>query len=47
MPELIDNSSSAGSDVLAYDINGDGAIDIFTATKRGAYIYWGIKKPAK
>jgi hypothetical protein len=47
VPELIDNSSGAGSDVLAYDINGDGAIDIVTATKRGAYIYWGIKKPAK
>ncbi len=24
---------------------GDGAIDIVTATKRGAYIYWGIKSP--
>ncbi len=46
-PELIDNSSGAGSDVLAYDINADGVMDIVTATKRGAYIYWGTKQPAK
>lgn len=44
VPELIDNGSGAGSDVLAYDINGDGAIDIVTATKLGAYIYWGSYK---
>lgn len=31
-PELIDNSSGAGSYVLAYDINGDGAVDVVTAT---------------
>jgi hypothetical protein len=47
IPELIDNTSGAGSDVLAYDINGDGAIDIVSATKRGAYIYWGTKKTTK
>jgi hypothetical protein len=44
VPELIDNGSGAGSDVLAYDINGDGAMDIVTATKLGAYIYWGSHK---
>ena len=44
VPELIDNSSGAGSDVLAYDLNGDGAMDIVTATKLGAYIYWGKPK---
>jgi hypothetical protein len=50
VPELIDNSSGAGSDVLALDLNGDGAMDIVTATKRGAYIYWGkptVSKAAK
>jgi Domain of Unknown Function (DUF1080)/FG-GAP-like repeat len=41
-PELIHNSSGAGSDVLATDLNGDGRIDIVTATKRGLYIFWGL-----
>ena len=41
MPELIHNRSGAGSDVLATDLNGDGAIDIVTATDRGTYIFWG------
>ena len=41
VPELIHNSSGAGSDLLATDLNGDGAIDIVTATKRGLYIFWG------
>ncbi len=43
-PELIDNSSGAGDDLLAIDLNGDGILDIVSATKRGLYIYWG--KPA-
>jgi hypothetical protein len=47
VPELIDNSSGSGSDVLAVDLNGDGAMDIVTATKRGAYIYWGKPKASK
>jgi hypothetical protein len=50
VPELIHNSSGAGSDVLATDLNGDGIIDIVTATKRGLYIFWGqpdVTKPRK
>jgi hypothetical protein len=41
VPNLIHNSSGAGSDVLAMDLNGDGIMDIVTATKRGLYIFWG------
>jgi hypothetical protein len=41
VPELVHNSSGAGSDVLATDLNGDGVMDIVTATKRGLYIFWG------
>ena len=41
VPELIHNRSGAGSDVLATDLNGDGAIDIVTSTDRGTYIFWG------
>jgi hypothetical protein len=47
VPELIHNSSGAGSDVLATDLNGDGTIDIVTATKRGLYIFWGQPGAAK
>jgi Domain of Unknown Function (DUF1080)/FG-GAP-like repeat len=47
VPELIHNSSGAGSDVLAMDLNGDGAIDIVSATKRGLYIFWGQPGAAK
>ena len=41
MPELIDNESGAGSDLLATDLNHDGAIDIVTATRYGTFIFWG------
>jgi hypothetical protein len=47
MPELVHNSSGAGSDVLAMDLNGDGAVDIVSATKRGLYIFWGQPGAAK
>jgi Domain of Unknown Function (DUF1080)/FG-GAP-like repeat len=41
VPELIDNHSGAGSDLLAVDLNNDGAVDIVTATRFGTFIYWG------
>jgi hypothetical protein len=41
VPELINNWSGAGSDVLAVDLNRDGAMDVVTATKLGTYIFWG------
>ena len=45
VPELIDNRSGVGSDVLAKDLNGDGAIDIVTSVRSGTYIFWG--RPSK
>jgi hypothetical protein len=45
VPELIHNRSGVGSDVLAIDLNKDGAIDIVTSTNRGTFIFWG--KPRK
>ncbi|HTS27003.1 MAG TPA: FG-GAP-like repeat-containing protein [Bryobacteraceae bacterium] len=45
VPELIHNRSGAGSDVLAIDLNNDGALDIVTSTNRGTFIFWG--KPKK
>jgi Domain of Unknown Function (DUF1080)/FG-GAP-like repeat len=41
VPHLIHNSSGAGDNVLPVDLNGDGIMDIVTATKRGLYIFWG------
>nr|WP_294793425.1 VCBS repeat-containing protein [uncultured Mucilaginibacter sp.] len=44
VPELVHNRSGVGSDVLATDLNKDGAIDIVTATNRGVFIYWNTPK---
>jgi hypothetical protein len=41
VPELIHNQSGVGSDVLAVDLNKDGAMDIVTSTKLGTFIFWG------
>jgi hypothetical protein len=41
VPHLIDNHSGVGSDVLAVDLNKDGAMDVVTATRFGTFIYWG------
>jgi hypothetical protein len=41
VPELIHNRSGAGSELVAVDLNKDGAVDIVTATDRGTFIFWG------
>lgn len=40
VPHLIDNSSGAGSDLTAADLNHDGKVDIITATRMGTFIFW-------
>jgi hypothetical protein len=47
IPELIHNRSGAGSDVLAVDLNKDGAVDIVTSTDRGTFIFWGMPRENK
>lgn len=47
VPELIHNRSGVGSDVLAKDLNGDGAVDIVTSTRLGTFIFWGKPNGSK
>jgi hypothetical protein len=47
VPELIHNRSGAGSELVAVDLNGDGAVDIVTATDRGTFIFWGKPRTGK
>ena len=47
VPQLIHNRSGVGSDVLAEDLNNDGAVDIVTGTNRGVFIYWNTPKGKK
>jgi hypothetical protein len=44
VPELIHNMSGAGSQILAEDINRDGAIDVVTSGTNGAYVFFGTRK---
>jgi len=47
VPELINNRSGAGSQLLATDLNKDGAMDIVTSNNRGTFIFWGTAKKKK
>jgi hypothetical protein len=44
IPQLVDTHSGVGSDLVAEDLNKDGAVDIVTSTRFGTFIYWGIPK---
>jgi hypothetical protein len=41
VPELIHNESGAGSQVLASDLNHDGAVDIVSPGRFGTVLFWG------
>lgn len=43
VPHLIHNDSGAGDNLLPVDLNGDGIMDIVSATKRGLFVFWGQK----
>ena len=47
VPELVHNRSGAGSQVLAADLNKDGAVDLVTSTTQGAFIFFGSRSPAR
>jgi hypothetical protein len=39
VPQLIDDASGLGTQVSAVDVNGDGAPDVLTASKLGAFVF--------
>ena len=45
VPELINNASGAGSQVVAIDMNKDGIVDVLTGGANGSFIFFG--KPRK
>jgi hypothetical protein len=47
VPELVHNQSGAGSQVLAVDLNKDGAIDIVTSTTQGVFVFFGTRTRTK
>jgi hypothetical protein len=44
-PELINNASGAGSQVMAVDMNKDGIIDVLTTGANGSFIFFGKPRP--
>jgi hypothetical protein len=47
VPELVHNRSGAGSQVLAIDLNKDGAVDLVTSTMQGAFVFLGNRGGGK
>jgi hypothetical protein len=41
VPELVHNASGAGSQLVAIDLNKDGANDVITGTELGAFVFFG------
>lgn len=44
-PYLIDDNSGVGLQLAALDVNGDGAVDIMTASKLGAFLFLNLTPP--
>jgi 3-keto-disaccharide hydrolase/FG-GAP-like repeat len=45
VPELINNASGAGSQVVAVDMNKDGVVDVLTTGANGSFIFFGKPRP--
>jgi hypothetical protein len=38
-PHLIDDASGVGLQIAATDVNGDGSLDVLTASKLGTFLF--------
>jgi len=47
VPELVHNQSGAGSQVVAVDLNKDGAMDLVTSGELGAFAFFGQSRAKK
>src|SRR6185503_6143422 len=45
VPELINNASGAGSQIMAVDMNKDGVVDVLTTGANGSFIFFGKARP--
>jgi hypothetical protein len=45
VPELINNASGAGSQIVAVDMNKDGIVDVLTTGANGSFIFFGKARP--
>jgi hypothetical protein len=45
VPELINNASGAGSQIVAVDMNKDGIVDVLTTGANGSFIFFGKPRP--
>jgi hypothetical protein len=46
VPELINDNSAVGTQIVAVDMNKDGAPDVLTATRRGTFVFFNTRKKA-
>lgn len=46
-PELINNASGAGSQLVAVDMNQDGITDVLTTGAKGSFIFFGKPRATK
>jgi len=44
VPQLIDDASGLGTQVVAADLNGDKAPDVLTASKLGTFVFFTKRK---
>jgi hypothetical protein len=47
VPHLIDDRSGVGVQIAVFDVNGDGAKDILTASKLGSFVFLNQLRPAR
>jgi hypothetical protein len=40
-PHLLDSEAGVGTQLIVADVNGDGLLDVLTAARAGAFVFWG------